>query len=112
ASLRAVRPPTFPLPTTQRQTTETQARQHESAMAREQEQSPMDAAQRRLLAVSAHLQPPPPAPTAGYGLAANPTAGEYAHAQGYSAVLPEKLQNGKWNVYRSAQSPLRLINRF
>jgi long-chain acyl-CoA synthetase len=32
--------------------------------------------------------------------------------QGYSAVLPEKLQTGKWNVYRSAKSPLKLINRF
>ncbi|CAN6374047.1 unnamed protein product [Urochloa humidicola] len=81
-------------------------------MAREQEQSPMDAAQGRLLAVSAHLQPPPPATAAGCGLAANPTAGEYAHAQGYSVALPEKLQNGKWNVYRSARSPLRLISRF
>ncbi|KAL6905642.1 hypothetical protein ACP4OV_003243 [Aristida adscensionis] len=88
-------------------------------MAREQqrrEQSPapmdvdVDAAQRRLRAVSAHLQPPPP-PTADSGLAANPTAGEYAHA-GYSVVLPEKLQTGKWNVYRSARSPLKLINRF
>ncbi|XP_062201845.1 long chain acyl-CoA synthetase 6, peroxisomal-like isoform X2 [Phragmites australis] len=74
------------------------------------EQSPMDAAQRRLRAVSAHLQPP--APTGGCGLAANPTAGEYAHVQGYSVVLPEKLQTGKWDVYRSARSPLRLINRF
>ncbi|TVU26988.1 hypothetical protein EJB05_29566, partial [Eragrostis curvula] len=33
-------------------------------------------------------------------------------AQGYSVVLPEKLQTGKWNVYRSAQSPLRLTSRF
>ncbi|KAL6595600.1 hypothetical protein ACP70R_047940 [Stipagrostis hirtigluma subsp. patula] len=69
------------------------------------------AAQRRLRAVSAHLHPPAPA-SAGGGLAASPTAGEYAHAQGYSVVLPEKLQTGKWNVYRSANSPLRLINRF
>ncbi|XAR54657.1 Long-chain-fatty-acid--CoA ligase [Bertholletia excelsa] len=33
-------------------------------------------------------------------------------AQGYSAVLPEKLQTGKWNVYRSARSPLKLVSRF
>ncbi|OEL31819.1 Long chain acyl-CoA synthetase 7, peroxisomal [Dichanthelium oligosanthes] len=71
----------------------------------------MDAAQRRLRAVSAHLKPPAP-DAGGCGLAANPTAGEYAHEQGYSVVLPEKLQTGKWNVYRSAASPLRLINRF
>ncbi|KAK3139306.1 hypothetical protein QOZ80_5AG0381100 [Eleusine coracana subsp. coracana] len=70
----------------------------------------MDAAQRRLSAVSAHLQPP--APTGGNGLATSPTAGEYAHVEGYSVVLPEKLQIGRWNVYRSAQSPLRLIHRF
>ncbi|GJN28328.1 hypothetical protein PR202_gb16438 [Eleusine coracana subsp. coracana] len=80
-------------------------------MAREHEQSPMDAAQRRLRAVSAHLHPSAPA-AEGSGLVANPTAGEYAHVQGYSVVLPEKLHTGKWNVYRSAQSPLRLISRF
>ncbi|WVZ88020.1 hypothetical protein U9M48_034582 [Paspalum notatum var. saurae] len=63
----------------------------------------MDAAQRR----------PPPSSAGGRGgLAANPTAGEYVHAQGYSAVLPENLQTGKWNVYRSARSPRRLISRF
>jgi len=33
-------------------------------------------------------------------------------AQGYSVVLPEKLQTGKWNVYRSARSPLSLISRY
>jgi len=27
-------------------------------------------------------------------------------------VLPEKLQTGKWNVYRSARSPLKLVSRF
>ncbi|CAH2056726.1 unnamed protein product, partial [Thlaspi arvense] len=32
--------------------------------------------------------------------------------QGYSVVLPEKLQTGKWNVYRSARSPLKLLTRF
>ncbi|XP_052138963.1 long chain acyl-CoA synthetase 6, peroxisomal-like [Oryza glaberrima] len=77
---------------------------------REEERAPMGAAQRRLRAVSGHLQPP--TESGGVDLAANPTAGEYAHVQGYSAVLPEKLQTGKWNVYRSAKSPLKLINRF
>ncbi|KAJ8768327.1 hypothetical protein K2173_021480 [Erythroxylum novogranatense] len=42
----------------------------------------------------------------------SPTAGEFFYEQGYSIVLPEKLQTGKWNVYRSAQSPLKLVNRF
>ncbi|GJT70707.1 long chain acyl-CoA synthetase 6, peroxisomal-like protein [Tanacetum coccineum] len=32
--------------------------------------------------------------------------------QGYSVVLPEKLQTGNWNVYRSALSPLKLVSRF
>uniref|UniRef100_A0ACD5XPU5 Uncharacterized protein n=1 Tax=Avena sativa TaxID=4498 RepID=A0ACD5XPU5_AVESA len=81
-------------------------------MSREEQRSPaaMDAAQRRLRVVSAHFQPHVDA--TGGGLDANTTAGEYAHVQGYSVVLPEKLQTGKWNVYRSAVSPLRLINRF
>ncbi|KAK3136107.1 hypothetical protein QOZ80_5BG0428200 [Eleusine coracana subsp. coracana] len=80
-------------------------------MAREHRQSPMDAAQRRLRAVSAHIHPPARARGRAADLTANPTAGEYAHVQGYSAVLPEKLQTGKWNVYRSARSPLTLVNR-
>ncbi|KMZ65619.1 Long-Chain Acyl-CoA Synthetase [Zostera marina] len=42
----------------------------------------------------------------------SPTAGEFVNGDGYSVVLPEKLQTGKWNVYRSAQSPLKLMNRF
>ncbi|GJT70709.1 long chain acyl-CoA synthetase 6, peroxisomal-like protein [Tanacetum coccineum] len=40
------------------------------------------------------------------------TAGEYHLEQGYSVVLPEKLQTGKWNVYRSAFSPLKLVSRY
>ncbi|GJN13808.1 hypothetical protein PR202_gb00554 [Eleusine coracana subsp. coracana] len=65
-------------------------------MAREHRQSPMDAAQRRLRAVSAHIHPPARARGRAADLTANPTAGEYAHVQGYSAVLPEKckLENG------------------
>ncbi|KQJ89589.1 long chain acyl-CoA synthetase 6, peroxisomal [Brachypodium distachyon] len=73
----------------------------------------MDASDRRLRAVSAHLRPPATfAPLrSGSDLAASPTAGEYAHVLGYSVVLPEKLQTGKWNVYRSAQSPITLVNK-
>ncbi|KAF7043261.1 hypothetical protein CFC21_052645 [Triticum aestivum] len=73
----------------------------------------MDATERRLRAVSAHLQPQATAARrTSDSLAPNPTAGEYAHVLGYSAVLPEKLQTGKWNVYRSAHSPITLIDRF
>ncbi|XP_023742666.1 long chain acyl-CoA synthetase 7, peroxisomal [Lactuca sativa] len=42
----------------------------------------------------------------------NQTAGEFFTEQGYSVVLPEKLKTGKWNVYRSATSPLKLVSRF
>ncbi|RLN28708.1 long chain acyl-CoA synthetase 6, peroxisomal-like isoform X2 [Panicum miliaceum] len=71
----------------------------------EQEQPPMDAAGRRLRVVSAHLRPPPAA-------ASTPTPQPASTPMGYSVVLPDMLQTGKWNVYRSARSPLRLINRF
>ncbi|KAI4342756.1 hypothetical protein MLD38_027341 [Melastoma candidum] len=40
------------------------------------------------------------------------TAGEFSVEKGYSAVLPEKLQDGKWNVYRSISSPLKIVDRF
>ncbi|XP_020101753.1 long chain acyl-CoA synthetase 6, peroxisomal-like [Ananas comosus] len=68
-------------------------------------------ADRRLCAISAHLRPPPAA-AVDSRLAANPAAGEFVSVQGYSVVLPEKLQTGKWNVYRSAHSPLKLVSRF
>ncbi|MFS7926374.1 putative long-chain-fatty-acid--CoA ligase [Helianthus anomalus] len=42
----------------------------------------------------------------------NQTAGEFFNEQGYSVVLPEKLKTGKWNVYRSAASLLKLITTF
>ncbi|KAI8009749.1 Long chain acyl-CoA synthetase 7, peroxisomal [Camellia lanceoleosa] len=67
--------------------------------------------QRRLLTIQNHL-------TSAAGdiqhlfLRPNPTAGEFFYEQGYSVLLPEKLQTGKWNVYRSARSPIKLLNRF
>ncbi|KAI3701985.1 hypothetical protein L6452_27532 [Arctium lappa] len=42
----------------------------------------------------------------------NNTAGEFFDDQRYSVVLPEELKSGKWNVYRSARSPLKLVTRF
>ncbi|KAL8188628.1 hypothetical protein R6Q57_029648 [Mikania cordata] len=68
-------------------------------------------ASRRLQAIQSHII------SAAAGdpqlvLQANPTAGEFYSEQGYSVVLPEKLQTGKWNVYRSATSPLKLVSRF
>ncbi|KAK1316326.1 Long chain acyl-CoA synthetase 6, peroxisomal [Acorus calamus] len=68
------------------------------------------AANRRLRAIQDHISA---SSAAAAGLIeANATAGEFVSAQGLSVVLPEKLQTGKWNVYRSAHSPLKLIDRF
>ncbi|XP_051144635.1 long chain acyl-CoA synthetase 6, peroxisomal-like [Andrographis paniculata] len=67
-------------------------------------------AERRLRLIKSHLSPD--VDDSALRISSNPTAGEYAHGQGYSVVLPEKLQTGKWNVYRSARSPLKLVNRF
>ncbi|KAJ4974104.1 hypothetical protein NE237_007278 [Protea cynaroides] len=32
--------------------------------------------------------------------------------QGYSVALPENLQSGKWNGYRLARPPMKLVSRF
>ncbi|CAL1396821.1 unnamed protein product [Linum trigynum] len=68
------------------------------------------AAQRRMRAIRDHLTGDSTSSTTQ--LVQSPTAGEFFSEQGYSAVLPEKLQTGKWNVYRSARSPLKLVSRF
>ncbi|CAN6444851.1 unnamed protein product [Victoria cruziana] len=65
------------------------------------------AAGRRLQAIQGHLSSSSPAQ-----LRAAPLAGEFVSDQGYSIVLPEKLHTGKWDVYRSAHSPLKLVTRF
>ncbi|WOL16180.1 long chain acyl-CoA synthetase 6, peroxisomal-like isoform X1 [Canna indica] len=71
-------------------------------------------AHRRLRAISGHIRPAsddrdrPNSPQ----LLAAATAAKFVHEQGYSVVLPEKLENGRWNVYRSARSPLKLVDRF
>uniref|UniRef100_A0A2P2MTA2 Long-chain-fatty-acid--CoA ligase n=1 Tax=Rhizophora mucronata TaxID=61149 RepID=A0A2P2MTA2_RHIMU len=66
-------------------------------------------AQRRIKAINDHLIVAADSPSL---LSCNPTAGEFLCEQGYSVILPEKLQTGKWNVYRSAHSPLKLVSRF
>ncbi|CAA7405906.1 unnamed protein product [Spirodela intermedia] len=72
------------------------------------------AAQRRLRAISGHLINSSGEPSRGQEqyVVASPTAAEFVYDQGYSVVLPEKLQTGKWNVYRSARFPLKLVTRF
>ncbi|XP_031276603.1 long chain acyl-CoA synthetase 6, peroxisomal-like [Pistacia vera] len=67
------------------------------------------AARRRIKAIEAHLVS---SVDSASQLSRNPTAGEFVCEQGYSVVLPEKLHTGKWNVYRSAHSPLKLVSRF
>ncbi|KAG4907752.1 hypothetical protein JHK82_056401 [Glycine max] len=70
------------------------------------------AAQRRLKAIHAHLTATATADDSPSHLESNTTAGEFFSEQGYSVVLPEKLQTGKWNVYRSVRSPLQLVTKF
>ncbi|KAE8010201.1 hypothetical protein FH972_006591 [Carpinus fangiana] len=67
-------------------------------------------AQRRLHAIQCHLLPT--SDDSHSLVQANLTAGEFVHGLGYSVALPEKLQTGKWNVHRSARSPLKLVSRF
>ncbi|CAA7024703.1 unnamed protein product [Microthlaspi erraticum] len=65
--------------------------------------------QRRLEIVQSHLDSSPSnVPTS---LFLNSTASAFPE-DGYSVVLPEKLDTGKWNVYRSARSPTKLVSRF
>ncbi|KAJ6721565.1 LONG CHAIN ACYL-COA SYNTHETASE 7 PEROXISOMAL-LIKE ISOFORM X1 [Salix viminalis] len=71
-----------------------------------------DMAQRRIKAIHGHLTTAAAHDDSPPQLRHSPTAGEFFSDQGYSAVLPEKLQTGKWNVYRSARSPLKLVSRF
>lgn len=67
-------------------------------------------ARHRLQVINTHLQTMPQGENGGLNL--QPTAGEFFIKDGYSVILPEKLSTGKWNVYRSAQSPMQLIDHF
>ncbi|XP_076923915.1 long chain acyl-CoA synthetase 6, peroxisomal-like [Bidens hawaiensis] len=69
-------------------------------------------ASRRLQAIQNHITTVAAAGDQPSVVQLNQTAGEFFHEQGYSVVLPEKLQTGKWNVYRSAKSPLKLVSRY
>ncbi|KAF9673918.1 hypothetical protein SADUNF_Sadunf10G0073800 [Salix dunnii] len=71
-----------------------------------------DVAQRRIKAIHGHLIAAAAHDDSPPQLRHNPAAGEFFSEQGYSVVLPEKLHTGKWNVYRSARSPLKLVSRF
>ncbi|KAL0348831.1 UNVERIFIED_CONTAM: Long chain acyl-CoA synthetase 6, peroxisomal [Sesamum angustifolium] len=69
-------------------------------------------AERRLQAVRNHLVGSTASEQSPL-LRPQPTAGDFFSVeQGYSIVLPEKLQTGKWNVYRNRRSPLKLVSRY
>ncbi|XVF31331.1 hypothetical protein REPUB_Repub16aG0136400 [Reevesia pubescens] len=69
-------------------------------------------AQRRLEVIQSHLLPSSTAEDDSL-LSRNLTSSShFFHGEKYSVVLPEKLKNGKWNVYRSVRSPMKLLSRF
>ncbi|XP_011023625.1 PREDICTED: long chain acyl-CoA synthetase 7, peroxisomal [Populus euphratica] len=67
-------------------------------------------AQRRLKSIQSHILSSTTADQSD--LQANLTSSQFVHRQQYSVCLPEKLQTGKWNVYRSARSPMKIVTRF
>ncbi|KAK1430041.1 hypothetical protein QVD17_12510 [Tagetes erecta] len=67
-------------------------------------------ATRRLAAIQTHLFAS--TDNSNSQIQTNVTAGEFVDDRRYSVVLPEKLNSGKWNVYRSARSPLKLVTKF
>ncbi|KAJ7515816.1 hypothetical protein O6H91_22G028900 [Diphasiastrum complanatum] len=69
-----------------------------------------DVVRRRLQIVNAHVHAFPAGQSQHIQL--QPTVGEYITEEGYSVVLPEKLSTGKWNVYRSALFPLKLVDDY
>ncbi|KAK6915574.1 AMP-binding enzyme, C-terminal domain [Dillenia turbinata] len=69
-------------------------------------------AQRRLQSIQDHLLPTILDVDLNLRIHRNDTAGEFFQGHKYSVVLPEKLQTGKWNVYRSARYPLMLLHRY
>ncbi|KAK1380085.1 Long-chain-fatty-acid--CoA ligase [Heracleum sosnowskyi] len=67
-------------------------------------------AERRIQAIQLHLSSHQDHTSP---LRTNETAGEFVLAeQGYSVILPDKLETGKWDVYRSVLSPLKLVSKF
>ncbi|KAL1808438.1 hypothetical protein ACET3Z_025428 [Daucus carota] len=69
-------------------------------------------AQRRIQAIQQHLISSQDEDYQASSLRPNETAGEFVLEQGYSVILPEKLETGKWNVYRSVLSPMKLVSEF
>ncbi|KAG7552097.1 AMP-dependent synthetase/ligase [Arabidopsis thaliana x Arabidopsis arenosa] len=69
--------------------------------------------QRRLETIRSHLDTSPADDQSSLFLNATASsASPFLNKDGYSVVLPEKLDTGRWNVYRSAKSPTKLVSRF
>ncbi|XVE89685.1 hypothetical protein DITRI_Ditri20bG0015800 [Diplodiscus trichospermus] len=69
-------------------------------------------AQRRLYVIQSHLLPSSTAENDSVLCRNVTSSSHFFHGQQYSVVLPEKLETGKWNVYRSVRSPMKLLSRF
>ncbi|EOY11329.1 hypothetical protein QUC31_009533 [Theobroma cacao] len=69
-------------------------------------------AERRLYAIHSHLLPSSNAEDDSFLRRNHTSSSHFFHGQKYGVVLPEKLQSGKWNVYRSVRSPMKLVSRF
>ncbi|KAJ0253788.1 Long chain acyl-CoA synthetase 7 [Hirschfeldia incana] len=69
-------------------------------------------AQRRLQTLRSHLDSCPSDDQASLFLNATASASPFFNEDSYSVVLPEKLDTGIWNVYRSAKTPTKLVSRF
>nr|AAM28874.1 long chain acyl-CoA synthetase 7 [Arabidopsis thaliana] len=70
--------------------------------------------QRRLETIRSHIDTSPTNDQSS-SLFLNATASSaspFFKEDSYSVVLPEKLDTGKWNVYRSKRSPTKLVSRF
>ncbi|OMO99176.1 AMP-dependent synthetase/ligase [Corchorus olitorius] len=69
-------------------------------------------AQRRLQAINSHLLSSPAAEDDSVLRRNFTSSSHFFHGEKYGVVLPEKLQSGKWNVYRSIRSPMKFVSRF
>ncbi|XVF41930.1 hypothetical protein PTKIN_Ptkin01aG0320200 [Pterospermum kingtungense] len=69
-------------------------------------------AQRRLDAIQSHLLASSTAEDDSCLRRNYTSSSRFLDGRNYSVVLPEKLQTGKWNVYRSVRSPMTLLSRF
>lgn len=68
--------------------------------------------QRRMQILQGHLSPPLLIEKVEGILSQEVAAAEFVKGDGYSVVLPEKLKENRWNVYRSSRSPFKLVDGY